>query len=578
MSLETDVSAVVSGYVDNLIVKGLGDRIDAAVAAHPVTLEGVTADEVKGIVEENTADVIAAQQVTDGKVDALVAKVAAIPAPATVDLTPVTTKLDGISAKIDKIPTTNTAAVDLSPVTTKLDTIDGRVGQVINHQLGNQADLLNAIGSSTSAVQAGVSYVGGRVSEVKDAVAAISDQIKNLPTSGSGSSGSVDLTAVNTKLDAILAQLKGMNRKKVAKLWLNMGSAASNAWLIDGVEGTNYFFPSKDFLKKYADMGVKKLRFPFSIERILVGQGSSLEATDATKAYLAGIRAVLDNAQALGMKVMIECHSYGRYWVKVNAQTNTKYEVQSYNGKMYEQRVINFDTCPINNDGVANMWLRLASAFKDHPALEGYGLMNEPYDGNDGFGVNANWPTMAQKCIDQIRTRDTVRPIYVCGGQFASCINFQKYSVETGLINITDPYKNLVFEGHLYFDENAGGFYGTANDKLDKFDPNIGVQRAKGMVEICKAKGLKCFVGEVGWPYWSKSSDLAARRMFRYLADNDVEVAYWFAGAFSGDNPLSLSRDLNGVYQNDPQVELLKLYWTRMKEEEAYQAAEDYTL
>ena len=58
--------------------------------------------------------------------------------------------------------------------------------------------------------------------------------------------------------------------------------------------------------------------------------------------------------------------------------------------------------------------MQIAELTKDHPALYGYGLMNEPK------GPHAAWAIPAQSCVDAIRAVDKITAIVIGGSSWSS--------------------------------------------------------------------------------------------------------------------------------------------------------------
>ena len=91
-----------------------------------------------------------------------------------------------------------------------------------------------------------------------------------------------------------------------------------------------------------------------------------------TPTYLAALKAFINAAGAQGMQVIVDVHNYGRYnrnWAQ-DAAANYGY-VAVGNGD-----VIGSAALPIS--AFADLWTKLAGAFKGTPGLGYYDIMNEP--------------------------------------------------------------------------------------------------------------------------------------------------------------------------------------------------------
>jgi aryl-phospho-beta-D-glucosidase BglC (GH1 family) len=130
---------------------------------------------------------------------------------------------------------------------------------------------------------------------------------------------------------------------------------------VGGEHDYEYHYPTFTELQYYAK-GVELIRLPFRWERMQPGLDGPLDAEE-----LALIKKVLAYAAELGIKVIIDCHNYGRY----NGET------------------IGSATGPTNAQ-FADFWMKLASELKNAPALAGYDIINEPHDmGGPGMWKSA---------------------------------------------------------------------------------------------------------------------------------------------------------------------------------------------
>ena len=190
----------------------------------------------------------------------------------------------------------------------------------------------------------------------------------------------------------------------------------------------------------------------------------------------------------------------------------------------------------------ADVWKRLALTFQKHPALYGYDVMNEPHD------TQGLWPRAAQTAVDSIRTVDMKTPIFIAGDSWSSA---QRWPQVNGDLLIKDPADNLIYEAHIYFDEDSSGNYASG---MKGVHPMIGVERTRPFIEWLKKHNLRGFIGEYGipaHPQWLEAMD----NLLSYLGEQCVPSAYWAAGPGWGDYPLAIEPK-NGAEK--PQTALLE--------------------
>lgn len=195
-----------------------------------------------------------------------------------------------------------------------------------------------------------------------------------------------------------------------------------------------------------------------------------------------------------------------------------------HNYYRYFNKLIGSNEVPISS--FAAVWKQIAQEVVNHPAVEGYGLMNEPHS------TNGLWPQAALAAAQAIRTVDSKRWIYVAGDRWSSAFHWPHYN--TQLISnpwMRDPKNNLVYEAHMYIDKDFSGNY---FDKNEKFDPMIGVNRVKPFVDWLKQNKLRGYIGEHGIPDFSPSALVATDNLLSYLRQNCIPSTYWAAGPWWG--------------------------------------------
>lgn len=296
-----------------------------------------------------------------------------------------------------------------------------------------------------------------------------------------------------------------------------LSGAAFGPSVLPGKHGTNYIYPAESYYKKYAEQGLKLVRLPFLWERIQPQLDAELDAPQ-----LALLTQSLDFAQKYGVKVVLDMHNYYRYY----------------------KQPIGSETVPIQS--FANAWKRIAQKIGTHPALSGYGLMNEP-------NTKGLWPEAALAAAKAIRQVDKTNWIYVAGDRFSSAWHWPQSN--TQLIAdpwMRDPKNNLIFEAHMYLDRDTSGMYA---DKTETFAPDLGITRAKPFVDWLRSNNLRGFIGETGVPNYAPDAIVAMDNLLGYLRENCVPMTYWAAGPWWGNYILAL--DVSGGAEQ-PQLPVLR--------------------
>src|SRR6185437_10140262 len=162
-------------------------------------------------------------------------------------------------------------------------------------------------------------------------------------------------------------------------------------------------------LDTLASEGVTLIRLPISWERMQPTLNGPLDQT-----YLAGLETVLNEAAAVGIKVIVDLHNYGRYDVDYAAQAAANFGINSQASNSPATFAIG--TSQVTISDFANFWGQLAAQLNSHAGLAGYDIMNEPHD----MPNPAVWPQAAQAAVDAIRAVDMNTPVYVEGDQYSS--------------------------------------------------------------------------------------------------------------------------------------------------------------
>jgi endoglucanase len=380
--------------------------------------------------------------------------------------------------------------------------------------------------SKATATGAAVRTANGQIRTVSSAKPASVAQtvFTSAPTIGGNLNGSanklspVAAPAVQaTASSAPIAEVTLSAVEPVQLVGVALSGAAFGPSVLPGKHGTNYIYPAESYYKKYAEQGLKLVRLPFLWERIQPQLDTELDA-----AQLALLTQSLDFAQKHGVKVVLDMHNYYRYY----------------------KQPIGSEYVPIRS--FANTWKRIAQKIGNHPALSGYGLMNEP-------NTKGLWPEAALAAAKEIRKIDKINWIYVAGDRFSSAWHWPQSN--TQLIAdpwMRDPANKLIFEAHMYLDRDTSGMYA---DKTETFAPDLGINRAKPFVDWLRANNLRGFIGEMGVPHYAPDAIVAMDNLLGYLRDNCVPITYWAAGPWWGNYILAL--DVTGGAEQ-PQLPVLR--------------------
>ena len=289
-----------------------------------------------------------------------------------------------------------------------------------------------------------------------------------------------------------------------------------------GTYNTDYTYPTSSELDYYHAKGLNLIRLPIKWERIQPVLNGSINAPELLR-----IKNFLVLAQNRNMYVIIDLHNYCRF--KLNGT----------------EEIIGSNNLSIAN--IKDLWTKLALELNNDTTVWGYGIMNEPHD----LLANATWFNIAQEVINGIRTNDLTTRIIVGGDSWSSAERWMQYS--DNLKNLSDPSNKLIFEAHVYFDNDASGAYDSTYD-IEGAYPNIGVDRVTPFVNWLQSNSLHGFIGEYGVPADDSRWLTALNNFLSYLKVNCVNGTYWAGGPWWGNYILSIEPSL-GV--DKPQLSTL---------------------
>ena len=284
---------------------------------------------------------------------------------------------------------------------------------------------------------------------------------------------------------------------------------------------TVYVLSGEDTLKYFTGKGIHTFRLPMNWNRLQPRIGGPLDA-----AKLAELETFLDRADSFDARVIADLHMFGRR----------------------DGTAIGAPGLPPS--ALVSFWTQFAKRFRGRFA--GYDIMNEPHDMPD----RKVWPETAQATVDSIRTIDRDTAIYVEGDDWSNAGSWQQ---SNGDLAIHDPSNRIIYSAHVYFDHDNSGQYRTDYDS-DGATPSIGADRLKPFEAWLRKNGYKGQIGEFGGPIddprWLAVLDGFLTEA-RGNGDVLTGVAYWMAGDWADQYPLTLQPAKDGKWIDRPQLQTL---------------------
>lgn len=174
-------------------------------------------------------------------------------------------------------------------------------------------------------------------------------------------------------------------------------------------------------------------------------------------------------------------------------------------------------------------------------------------DWTAGTGVSGQqlWTNAAQAAITAIRATGATEKITAGGYAYSGASQWQTNN--TNFI-LTDSGNNLIYEAHVYFDDDGSGTYVSpngsqtastyANELAGIADPvNEGARRIKVFTDWCAAHNVQGFIGEIGWVYDAADAaswNALANAAYAQLDSVGFPATYWAAGPSWGTYRLSV--------------------------------------
>ncbi len=313
---------------------------------------------------------------------------------------------------------------------------------------------------------------------------------------------------------------------------VNLAGAEFGGGEMPGEFGKKYIYPTEVDLDYFLDNGIHLIRLPFKWERLQHDLNASLNPEELLR-----LTTFMEAARERDMLVILDLHNYARR--QVNGETFV------------------IGTGPVEVEHLTDFWKRLAIELKTYkPTIYGFALMNEPY----GLNHPSEWFEMAQSSIYGIREVDQETTILVGGNDWSSAERWVEQS--DTLKYLFDPNDNLIFEAHVYFDNDASGAYRGSYDE-EMATPYIGIERIQPFVNWLRVNDFRGFVGEYGVPGDDERWLVAMDNFLSYLQRNNINATYWAGGPWWGNYKLSIMPDKNG---EKPQMKVFRKYLYTMPE------------
>jgi hypothetical protein len=205
-----------------------------------------------------------------------------------------------------------------------------------------------------------------------------------------------------------------------------------------GAYGREYHYDTSATFSFLASRGIQQVKIPFRWERLQPKPGGRL-----APAELRRLRAVVERAGAAGLEVVLDVHNFGAYYLE--------------HGGKGRRCALGRRGCTVSD--FADLWRRIAAAFRGSSEVVGYTLMTEPVAMKRVRSRSAPevWRQASQAAVKAIRRageRNAV--LFISGYHWSSTHDWTRWNPEPW---ITDPAGLIRYEAHHYWDRDHSGAY-----------------------------------------------------------------------------------------------------------------------
>jgi len=197
----------------------------------------------------------------------------------------------------------------------------------------------------------------------------------------------------------------------------------------------DYHYDRPASLRYLAGRGVDLLRVEFRWERLQPTLGGPLEPAE-----LGRLAAVGGAAGAAGLSVVLDMHNYGAYYL--------------HDGTQGVRRAVG--SAEVGAGRFADVWERIAAAFRGARPVVALGLMNEPVGlaGPSARTAARGWEAASREAVAAIRATGERRRIAVSGYFYSGVQAWRRHHHAPW---VDDP--NVLYEAHHYWDPGHDSTY-----------------------------------------------------------------------------------------------------------------------
>ncbi|KAJ5523317.1 endo-beta-1-4-glucanase B [Penicillium frequentans] len=308
---------------------------------------------------------------------------------------------------------------------------------------------------------------------------------------------------------AALALAVPQSHSKRASSFVWFGASESGAEFgsgnIPGVLGTDYIWPDTSAIQTLRNAGMNIFRVPFLMERLVPNTLTS----SPNETYLQDLKSTVEYITSAGAYAIVDPHNFGRYYGNIITSTSD----------------------------FAAFWTTVATQFASNDKVI--------FDTNNEFNTEDQTLVLDlnQAAINAIRAAGaTSQYIFVEGNSWSGAWTWT--SVNSNLVNLTDPNDKIVYEMHQYLDSDGSGTSDTC------VSTTIGQERVQAATEWLQSNGKLGFLGEFAGGANSVCQS-AVTGMLSYLQENSdvwLGASWWAAGPWWGTYIFSMEPPSGTAY------------------------------